>query len=117
VALRYKSDGSASVVDVFQFNAGQGRFLPLPLDLGPEGDQVFLVLFGTGIRNRTSLGAVSVKIGGAEAQVTYAGPQGGFVGLDQINVLVPRSLVGRGEVDVVLTADGRAANPVRVNIK
>jgi hypothetical protein len=30
---------------------------------------------------------------------------------------LPRSLNGRGEVDMALTVDGRAANPVRVNIK
>jgi len=38
-------------------------------------------------------------------------------GLDQLNLIVPRSLAGRGEVDVVLTVDGRTANTVKVNIK
>jgi uncharacterized protein (TIGR03437 family) len=37
--------------------------------------------------------------------------------MDQVNLLVPTSLAGRGEVDVVLTVDGVAANTVRVNIK
>jgi uncharacterized protein (TIGR03437 family) len=45
------------------------------------------------------------------------GAQGSLVGLDQINVLIPRSLIGRGEVDVMLTVDGKAANTVRVAIK
>jgi len=40
-----------------------------------------------------------------------------MVGLDQVNVLIPRSLIGRGEVDVVLTVDGKPANTVRVAIK
>jgi len=30
---------------------------------------------------------------------------------------VPRALAGRGEADVVLTADGLVSNTVRVNIK
>jgi uncharacterized protein (TIGR03437 family) len=38
-------------------------------------------------------------------------------GLDQVNVAVPRTLIGRGEVDIVLAVDGKAANTVRVNIK
>jgi uncharacterized protein (TIGR03437 family) len=37
--------------------------------------------------------------------------------LDQINALIPRALIGRGEVDVVLTVDGKIANTVRVNIR
>ncbi|MBL8168727.1 MAG: hypothetical protein JNJ50_11265, partial [Acidobacteria bacterium] len=41
----------------------------------------------------------------------------GFVGLDQINVPLPRSLAGRGEVDVVMTVDGVAANTIRIRIK
>jgi uncharacterized protein (TIGR03437 family) len=47
----------------------------------------------------------------------YAGETPGFVGLDQLNVRLSRSLIGRGEVDVVLTVNGRTANIVRVNIR
>jgi hypothetical protein len=32
-------------------------------------------------------------------------------------VQLPRSLAGRGEVDVLLTVDGRQANAVKVNFK
>jgi len=85
--------------------------------LGPETDQVFLVPFGTGFRFRSSLSAVTVKIGGADVEVLYAGEAPGFIGLDQLNVRLSRSLIGRGEVDVALTVDGRTANVVRVNVK
>ena len=37
--------------------------------------------------------------------------------LGQINLRLPRSLAGRGEVDITLTVDGRRANTVRVNFK
>jgi uncharacterized protein (TIGR03437 family) len=40
-----------------------------------------------------------------------------LAGLDQVNVQLPRSLAGRGDVDVVLTVDGKIAIMVRVNIK
>jgi uncharacterized protein (TIGR03437 family) len=48
--------------------------------------------------------------------VSYAGPQPEYPGLDQVNVLLPRSLRGRGEVNVALTVDGKAANTLRVNV-
>jgi uncharacterized protein (TIGR03437 family) len=57
------------------------------------------------------------QLGGVDAQVSYAGAQGSLVGLDQVNALIPRSLIGRGEADVVLTVDGRTANTVQVSIK
>ena len=85
--------------------------------MGPAGEQVFLLLFGTGLRGRSGLTASSALMGGVNAQVLYVGAQGDLVGLDQVNVTVPRTLMGRGEVDLVLTVDGKAANTVRVNFK
>ena len=103
----------------YVFNAAclVGSCQPVPLDLGAATEQVFLQLYGTGIRGRSSLAAATAKIGGVDASVEYAGPVSGMVGLDQVNLRVPRSLIGRGEVEVVLTVDGKTANTVRVNIK
>jgi len=117
VVIRSSNGQAQPSEPVFQFNAAQNKYVTRPIDLGPETDQVFLVLFGTGLRNRSSLPAVTVKLGGVDGQVDFAGAQGSFVGLDQINVLIPRSLIGRGEVDVVLTVDGQVSNTVRVNIR
>ena len=45
-------------------------------------------------------------------------PHSEFVGLDQINIgPLPPSLAGRGEVEIVVTADGMAANTVTVLIR
>jgi uncharacterized protein (TIGR03437 family) len=63
------------------------------------------------------LANVDVTIGGFSIGALYAGAVPGLEGLDQVNLLLPRSLAGRGEVDVVLTADGKAANTVRVSVK
>jgi uncharacterized protein (TIGR03437 family) len=101
---------------VAQFDAVQARFVTRPIDLGPETDQVYLRLYGTGIRFRSALSAVTCQIGGTSSEVLYAGAQSQYVGLEQINVFLPRSLIGRGEVDVVLTVDGLVANTVRINI-
>ncbi|GEM_PF-1269831 len=119
-ALRVRPDGSQQFEAAARFDAAQNKYVAVPIDLGPESDQVFLILFGTGIRFRAALSAVNARIGGpngVDAQVAFAGAQGGFVGLDQVNVRLSRSLIGRGEVDVTLMADGRAANTVKVAIK
>ena len=124
LALRIKADGAQSYEPVARFDAAQNRFVAVPIDLGPDlgnaSDQVFLILFGTGFRHRSSLSAVTTKIGGpngVDSQVIFAGAQGIFAGLDQANARLPRSLIGRGEVEVVFEADGQTANTVRVSIK
>lgn len=90
---------------------------PIPIDLGPPGTEVFLSFYGTGIRGGRGVPGVSVLVGGQELAVTYAGAQASFPGLDQVNVQLSRSLIGKGEVDVRLTIDGIAANPLRISIK
>jgi uncharacterized protein (TIGR03437 family) len=115
--LRVKPGNVQTAEAVFKVDPTTKQLVALPVDLGPATDQVYLLIYGTGIRGRSHLSAVSVTIGGASAKVSYAGPQGFFVGLDQVNVQVPRSLVGRGEVNIVLTADGKSANVTRVTIK
>jgi uncharacterized protein (TIGR03437 family) len=56
-------------------------------------------------------------IGGVEAEVTWAGAQPTFPGLDQINIRLPRSLAGRGEVELTVTVDGRAASVLELEIR
>ncbi|MGH9839355.1 MAG: hypothetical protein ACREEM_11290 [Blastocatellia bacterium] len=102
-----------------RFDPAQNKFVAAPIDLGPDlgnaSDQVFLIVFGTGFRNRSGLSAVTAQIGGpsgVDAQVTFAGPQGAFAGLDQANARLPRSLIGRGEVDVVFMDMNRLSRSV-----
>lgn len=92
------------------------RTAPRPIDLN-SADEVFVELYGTGIRNHSGLANVTVIVGSEAVPVTFAGAQPNFVGLDQVNIKLPRSLAGRGEVDVVLTVDGKAANPVRIHLR
>ncbi len=117
VVFRRRADGSESFEPVARFDPAQSRFVTVPVDLGPETDQVFLILYGVGFRFRSSLSATTVTIGGVNSEVLFAGDAPGFVGLDQANVRLSRSLIGRGEVDVVLTVDGKMANTVRAAIK
>ncbi|MGH9832576.1 MAG: hypothetical protein ACRD9Y_06125 [Blastocatellia bacterium] len=78
---------------------------------------MFLVMFGTGIRQRTDPARIIARIGRADAQVLFAGAQGSLVGVDQVNLAVPRSLAGSGEIDVALTMDGQTTNFVKVDVR
>ncbi|MGH9844818.1 MAG: hypothetical protein ACREEM_39380 [Blastocatellia bacterium] len=118
--LRVKADGGRNFEPIARYDEAQKRFVFAPIDFGPDtgetSDQLFLVLFGTGLRLRASLSNVAATVGGTDAPVVFAGAQGELAGLDQINLRLPRSLVGRGEVEVALTVDGQKANPVRLAI-
>jgi uncharacterized protein (TIGR03437 family) len=114
-AVRIKADGSQSPVTVFQCDANGRNCVAAPIDVDPGNGTVYVALYGTGIRNRTSASNVKCSLGGVDASVTFAGAQGQFVGLDQINVKIPASLKGRGEVPVIVTADGVAANAVTLS--
>jgi uncharacterized protein (TIGR03437 family) len=117
IVQRVKADGTSSFEPAARFDAAQNKLVAVPIDLGAESDQVFLILFGTGIRNRDAIANTAVRIGGTDVQLLFAGAQPGFAGLDQVNVRLARSLAGRGEMDVALTIGGSAANIVRIAVK
>ncbi|HQR36323.1 MAG TPA: hypothetical protein PLK30_26600, partial [Blastocatellia bacterium] len=114
--FRLKANGDQSTEDLSRFDSTLGRFVAIPIDLGPAGEQAFGIFYGTGFRN-ASLANVAAKIGGVTCEVIYAGPTPGYVGLDQFNIRLERPLIGRGDVDVVVTVNGKVANTVRINIK
>jgi uncharacterized protein (TIGR03437 family) len=87
---------------------------PVPVDL-TAGD-VYLLLFGTGIRGYQQ--SVTATVGGESIPVLGAVAQGQFAGLDQVNIgPLPATLRGRGELPIVLRVDGQAANTVTVVVK
>jgi uncharacterized protein (TIGR03437 family) len=109
-SLTIAPDGTRTETEVFEANLA-----PKPIDLGREGTAVYLLLFGTGVRNASS---VAATVGGENIPILGYVPQGVFVGLDQINIgPLPQSLAGAGVVDVVLTVDGVVSNAVVVRIK
>lgn len=114
--LRVAANGQRTADFTFRTDQPAGSRANIPLDLGSEGDQLFLIFYGTGIRALSQ--SVTATIGGVNLPVLAAVAQGEFAGLDQINAgPVPRTVAGRGELDVVFTVDGRRANTVRVNIR
>jgi uncharacterized protein (TIGR03437 family) len=76
VALRVKADGSQQFEPIARYDDEQRRFVAAPIDLGAANDRVFLILFASGARYRSSLGSVSVQIGGESLAALYAGRRG-----------------------------------------
>jgi uncharacterized protein (TIGR03437 family) len=104
-ALRLEPDGRSTVLSVRT---------TIVLDDRP----VYLVLYATGIRNRSSLENVRCIIGGTSLPVEYAGPNGsGMPGLDQVNVRLTSDLKGLGVTTLVLMVDGIPSNTVSVDIR
>ncbi|MBI3425015.1 MAG: DUF1800 family protein [Acidobacteria bacterium] len=114
--LRIKPNNVQSYEPVGRFDATQSKFIPVPVNLGPETEQVYLVLYGTGARFHSGLAQIAAKLGATPVEIISAGAQGALVGLDQINLRVPRDLTTCGTLDVTLTIDGKLANKVQVAV-
>ncbi len=116
VLLRVHADGSQRYEAITRFDLASNRHFTVPIEFGEAGEQLFLLLYGTGLRHHQGR-AIKATVGGMEAPTIFAGAVEGFAGLDQINLSLPRNLAGRGEVEIRLTIDGRPANAVKVVIR
>jgi uncharacterized protein (TIGR03437 family) len=105
--------GQQSYQQVFQ--VVNGAVVPAPLNLG-VCQETILEFWGTGM-DAASASTVEVTIGGLDATVLYAGPQGVYTGIDQINAVIPQSLAGAGKVPIVLSTGGVTSNTVNVTIQ
>lgn len=88
--------------------------LPAPLSLGGATDTLYIELYGTGIRGAAS---IQCYVAGQSVPVLYAGPVAAYAGLDQVNISIPKSLAGTGDVRVYVVADGVASNVVGLKIQ
>jgi uncharacterized protein (TIGR03437 family) len=115
-ALRVHADGStASLQDLATYDTAGGQWVPHPIPRGAPDDVVYLTLYGTGLRHFTS--PPLCTIGSQSIPVDYAGAQGTFAGLDQINVRLPAGLTGTGTLNLTLTVDGIASNTVILSVQ
>lgn len=113
--VRVRTDGSYYEEPIFDRD-NLGRLTPRPIRL-PEDEQVYLVLYGTGFKDLPS--------GGTEIEATFQATlkekgrvfrAPGFVGLEQVNLLLPRSLRGLGDVLMTVALNGVNTNPVTIRI-
>jgi uncharacterized protein (TIGR03437 family) len=114
LAVRSRSDGVQVSQPVFECAASGCS--ALPVNLGGDSEQVVLSLFGTGMRG--AVGRSAATVGGVSVGVAGPVAQGQYPGLDQVNLgPLPRSLAGRGEVEIALTTSGKVANGVTVRFQ
>ncbi len=98
--IRVKADGTQTLEPLMQADSATGRQVVKPFSLGPVGERVFLQIYLTGIRfaaDKNKDGnvneSVRVLLGGKPLPApSYAGKQPEFVGLDQVNIEIPRTL-------------------------
>jgi len=108
--------GDVSEYDpISQRDASTTQVVAIPIDLSPDTDNFYLILYGTGVRYRSSADSVKATVGGLDAQVVYAGAAGTSEGLDLVSIKLPTEV--HGWADIVTTVDGVAANTVRILIK
>lgn len=83
-----------------------------PGGVAQNGEQVYLVLFGTGLRN-----ASTDQMTAGLWQVIDAGPAPGVDGLDQVKLLVPANLGQFTLVPITVGVAGASSNTVHVTLK
>jgi endoglucanase len=114
---RVHSDGSYDYEDVFAYDPGSGQFVPAPIAF--NGDNLYLLLYGTGFDAASGASGTNVTIMtefliGPTLPAQFSGPQGQYAGLDQIVAQLPSSLAGTGQVTLSVVVDATTANPVTI---
>lgn len=108
------ADGSQTVTASAVWDTASQTYVANPVDLS-AASQVYLVMYGSGLRHGTSLAAT---LNGIDLPVAYFGAQSQYPGLDQVNLgPLPASLAGTGAATIAITVDGQPANAVTTAFK
>ena len=106
-------------VQVYQCASGPGSCVSVPINLGVD-TPVYVSLYATGLRGRSSDSALSVTVGGKPVtihSITSFDSSSPFAGIDVVTITGLLSLRGSGEVDVTLATDGATSNAARINFQ
>jgi uncharacterized protein (TIGR03437 family) len=106
------ADGSHTVDSLATLSGN--TYVATAIKLTAPTDQVFLQLYGTGIRHAAK---VTATLGGTPVTLPYAGQQGTYPGLDQVNLQLPKGLQASGAISIVITAGTQPANTVMVLVQ
>lgn len=111
-AISVSAAGAQTAVPVYTL-ASDGSFVAAPISL--SNGAVYLTLYGTGLAAAGTSG-VKATVNGVSAPVLYAGPSA-YSGVDQVNLQLPAALAGKGNVNILLTANGIQANAAQITIQ
>ena len=101
--------GDGSIVPLPPYQCSSTGCSAVPITL-PDGlTDLYIVLYGTGIRN---YGTISATLGSLKAEIDYAAPQGSYPGLDQINLHLRGPITLTGLQPLNLVVDGMNSNGV-----
>jgi uncharacterized protein (TIGR03437 family) len=109
--------GGQLIYELVATRNASNEIVAVPIDFVQPGDQLFLVLYGTGFRKLSAPSAATVTVDGTSLPIAYIGMQPGLVGLDQANVELPRTFIGKGTVNVQLTVDGRSTRALPITFR
>jgi uncharacterized protein (TIGR03437 family) len=112
LAAAYVQYANGQISTIYQVQ--NGAIVPQPVSVGTASNPGYLILAGSGLGSATQ---ATATIGGVSATVIYAGVEGTYPGLDQYNILIPPSLAGKGQVDVIVTVAGLPSNTVNITLQ
>ncbi|HMY73360.1 MAG TPA: Ig-like domain-containing protein, partial [Blastocatellia bacterium] len=115
LVIRVKPSGEQIYDSLSVFDPRAGTIVPRPIDLGADGDRIFLAIFVSGARRVGNANDTRILIGGQELRPIFVGPSPEFVGVEQVNFELPRTL--RGRLTFVFTAIGfPTSNPCELEV-
>jgi|GEM_PF-3071839 len=97
--------------------AGSPAFKPVPIELWRTGTKIYLTLYGTGWRRRHEEQALEVRVGNKPATVVYAGVQGQYAGLDQINIRLDDLGLEAGDHLLQVRVGGVTSNSLSIRVR
>ena len=113
--LRARRDGTQITEEIYDRDP-TGAFIPRPIRLADD-ETVFLILYGTGFNGAPGIGSeVEATFQPDLKQKGLMFGASGYAGLEQINLSLPLSLRGRGDVTLTIKYNGFVSNPVTIRI-
>ncbi|MCC6589745.1 MAG: serine hydrolase [Bryobacterales bacterium] len=115
--IRTAEDGSTSSQSAYTCGEDPANCTATAIDLGAETDKVDIVVTATGARGAAEPGALTARVGDEAADVIAVVAADAEPGIDWITVRLPRTLIGRGEVDLTVAFAGSVSNAVKLLIQ
>jgi uncharacterized protein (TIGR03437 family) len=105
-------DGGTASLTPYQCSAGGCG--PAPMAMPANATDLYIALYGTGIRNYRN---ISAGLGNERPEVAYVGANAQFPGLDQVNLHLKAPFHLSGTLALALLVDAAPSNPVTLQFQ